>query len=188
MNPFMLIAVAVALAMDAFAVALAIALSLKTPSRGQVFRLAFSFGLFQFIMPVAGWFAGRGLHAFIRGFDHWMAFGLLTFIGGKMILESAVIGREEDDAGCDPTRGASLVILSVATSIDALAVGLSVSLLGVEILFPAVVIGLVAFLLTVVGMRLGPFVGRILGKRMEAVGGIVLIAIGLKILVEHLMG
>ena len=186
----MLLAIAVALAMDAFAVSLAIALSLKTPSSGQVFRLAFNFGLFQFLMPVAGWLAGRGLHTYIEGFDHWVAFGLLAFIGGKMILGACPSNgsrRVSSAADGDPTRGVSLVILSVATSIDALAVGLSLSLLGVEIIFPALVIGIVAFLLTAAGMRLGPLAGRIFGKRMEVAGGVILIAIGLNILFGHLL-
>lgn len=186
MNPFVLAALAVALAMDAFAVSCAISLALKAPTRRQVFRLSASFGLFQFLMPVAGWFAGRGLRAYIEGLDHWVAFGLLSFIGGKMIYESAVIGREECVEDGDPTCGLSLVVLSVATSIDALAVGLSLSLIGLEILSPAVVIGIVAFILTAVGMRLGPLAGRLFGSRVEAVGGLVLIAIGLKILVGHL--
>lgn len=186
MNPFMLAALAVALAMDAFAVSCAISLALKAPTRRQVFRLASSFGLFQFVMPVAGWFAGRGLRAYIEGLDHWAAFVLLSFIGGKMIYESVVIGREKCADNGDPTCGLSLVVLSVATSIDALAVGLSLSLIGVEILSPAVVIGVVAFVLTAVGMRLGPLAGCIFGSRVEAVGGLVLIGIGVKILISHL--
>jgi putative Mn2+ efflux pump MntP len=188
MTAFMLLGVAVALAMDAFAVSLAIALSLQCPNRGQTFRLAFNFGIFQFFMPIAGWLAGRGLVGHIQDFDHWVAFGLLAFIGGKMLYESTVIGRGEGEFENDPTQGASLIILSIATSIDALAVGLSLCLINVNIVYPAVVIGVVCFALTVVGMRVGPLAGRIFGKRVEAGGGIILLLIGLKILVDHLLG
>ncbi|MCX6340609.1 MAG: manganese efflux pump MntP family protein [Candidatus Aureabacteria bacterium] len=177
---------AVALAMDCFAVSLAIALAVGKPSNHQTFKLAFNFGLYQFLMPVLGWFAGRGLLEYIQGFDHWVAFGLLAFIGGKMIYESTVIGRGEV-GGDDPTRGISLIMLSLATSIDALGVGLSLSVLGVEILYPAMVIGIVSFVLTCVGMKIGPLAGRLFGKRVEAAGGIVLILIGIKILCEHFL-
>ncbi len=178
---------AVALAMDCFAVSLAIALSLKKPSGGQTFRLASSFGGCQFLMPVLGWFAGRGLLEYIQGFDHWVAFGLLAFIGGKMVYESIVIGREDERDGSDPTQGMSLVMFSLATSIDALGVGLSLSLLGVEIIYPAVIIGIVSFALTCVGMKIGPLVGKICEKWAERIGGLVLIAIGVKILIEHIL-
>lgn len=188
MNPLVLLALATALAMDAFAVSLAIALALGSPSRSQTFRLAFHFGLFQFLMPVAGWLAGCGVREYIAGVDHWVAFGLLLFIGGKMLLESNAIGRAKNGCVCDPTCGASLILLSVATSIDALAVGLSLSLLGVEILFPALVIGAIAFALTALGMKLGPLAGRLFGRRVEIAGGIILIAIGFNILVSHLSG
>ncbi|MCX6356738.1 MAG: manganese efflux pump MntP family protein [Candidatus Aureabacteria bacterium] len=188
MNTIVLFAIAFALAMDAFAVSMAIALSLKNPSHRQTLRLAFSFGLFQFMMPVIGWLAGRGLMSYIRGFDHWIAFALLVFIGGKMIRESAIVGHEDDEGESDPTTGVSLLILSIATSIDALAVGLSLSLIKVEIMLPSVVIGIVAFLMTAIGMRIGPLAGRLFGKRAEIAGGLILVAIGVKILLEHLCG
>lgn len=186
MNPLLLLALAAALAMDAFAVSLAISLLLGRPSRAQTFRLAFSFGLFQFLMPVAGWLAGRGIRAHIEGVDHWIAFGLLVFIGGRMLLHAGEPERDGGCAACDPTCGASLLVLSVATSVDALAVGLSLSFLGVELLLPALVIGAVAFLLTALGMRIGPLAGRLFGRRAEIAGGLLLIAIGIGILVDHL--
>jgi putative Mn2+ efflux pump MntP len=139
-------------------------------------------------MPIVGWFAGSTLVGLISGFDHWLAFALLGYVGAKMIRESF----EKDDAELprrlvkDPTRGASLVLLSVATSIDALAVGLSLAFLQVPILYPAVVIGVVAGSLTFIGLRLGRHVGRMLGPLMERVGGLILIGIGIKIVVEHL--
>jgi len=181
-----LFVMAVALAMDCFAVSLAIALAVGKPSKQQTFRLALNFGSYQFFMPVVGWLAGRGLLEYIQGFDHWVAFGLLAFIGGKMIYESTVIGRDRED-GSDPTRGLSIIMLSLATSIDALGVGVSLGVLGVEIMYPAMVIGSVSFVLTCVGMKTGPIAGRLFGKWVEAAGGLVLILIGIKILCEHIL-
>jgi len=183
----LLFIMAVALAMDSFAVSLAIALSLGAPSKQQTFRLALNFGLYQFFMPVLGWFAGRGVLEYIQGYVHWAAFALLAFIGGKMIYESTVIGREEGEGDSDPTRGISLIMLSLATSIDALGVGVSLSLLRVEIIYPAVVIAIVSFALTCVGMKIGPLAGRLFGKWVEVMGGLILLAIGFKILLEHIL-
>jgi putative Mn2+ efflux pump MntP len=180
-----LIGIAVGLAMDAFAVSIAVGLSLKHVSLRQTFRLAYHFGLFQALMPIIGWLAGRSIERWIGPVDHWIAFVLLGAIGGRMIYE-ALSEDAEDVERKDPTKGASLVVLSVATSIDALAVGLSLALLGVEIWYPALVIGLVAFTFTVVGLHLGRRFGTLLGRRVEIVGGVVLIAIGVRILVEHL--
>ena len=185
MEPLTLILIAVALAMDAFAVSLAVGLKLKQVSWRQTFRLAYHFGLFQALMPIIGWLAGRTLVEWIAPVDHWIAFGLLTAIGGKMIYE-AFTDDEEEVERKDPTKGASLVILSVATSIDALAVGLSIALLGVDIWYPAIVIGLVALGFTAAGLHLGKRLGALFGRRMEIVGGVILIAIGLRILIEHL--
>jgi putative Mn2+ efflux pump MntP len=186
MEPLTLIGIAIGLAMDAFAVSIAVGLSLKEVSLRQTFRLAYHFGLFQALMPILGWLAGRSIERWIGPVDHWIAFGLLTAIGGKMIYE-AFKGDADDVAKKDPTKGASLVVLSVATSIDALAVGLSLALLGVEIWYPALVIGFVAFAFTAVGLHLGKRFGALLGRRMEIVGGVILIAIGVRILVEHLL-
>lgn len=177
---------AVGLAMDAFAVAVATGVVLGEVSPRQTFRLAFHFGLFQFMMPVAGWLAGLSVVRWIGGIDHWVSFLLLAFIGGKMIYEA--LWGVEDEVVRDPTRGASLVILSVATSIDALAVGLSLGLLGVDIWRPSVVIGVVACAMTAFGLHAGKRLGAAFGRNMEILGGVVLIGIGVKILVEHLRG
>jgi putative Mn2+ efflux pump MntP len=185
MAPLTLLGIAVGLAMDAFAVALGVGLTLATVTRRQAFRLAWHFGLFQFLMPVLGWLAGRTVERQIAAVDHWIAFALLAGIGGKMLYESGRDGAEARAAG-DPTRGWSLLVLSVATSVDALAVGLSLGLLRVRIWYPAAVIGVVAALLTAAGLRLGKRLGAIFGRRMEALGGVVLLAIGVKILLEHL--
>ena len=185
MNPLTLLGIAVGLAMDAFAVSIGVGLSAPSVSGRTTVRLAWHFGLFQFLMPVVGWLAGLSVERWISGVDHWVALALLTAIGGHMIYE-ALRGDDEARATRDPTRGPSLVVLSVATSIDALAVGLSLALLGVEIWFPAVVIGIVAFLFTAAGLHLGRRFGALFGKRMEVLGGVILIGIGLKILADHL--
>ena len=185
MDLISIFAIAVALAMDAFAVALAASLALNPVTKGQVFRFAFHFGLFQAMMPVIGWLAGTAVYQYISAVDHWIAFGLLAFVGGKMIY-GALSPEESERASSDPTRGWDLIILSVATSIDALAAGLSIGMLGGVILLPAVIIGLVAAALTVVGMMLGGKIGGLWGKKVEVIGGLVLIAIGIRIVVEHL--
>jgi putative Mn2+ efflux pump MntP len=186
MNWITLLGIAVGLAMDAFAVATATGLALGSVTPRHVFRLAFHFGLFQFLMPVIGWAAGHTFSNLIGAYDHWVAFGLLAFVGGKMLWEAFT--DHEAEMRSDPTRGLMLVTLSVATSIDALAVGLSMAMLGVEIWFPSAVIGLVAAGLTTVGLLLGNRLGARCGFWAEVAGGCVLLAIGTEILATHLMG
>jgi putative Mn2+ efflux pump MntP len=175
--------IALALAMDAFAVALGAGVLLHPITGRQLFRLGFHFGLFQGGMPVIGWLAGVGLQRFVTVYAPWLAFGLLTFIGTRMIRE-AMHDDQETDRRRDPTRGMTMVLLSVATSIDALAVGFSLSLLGVSIWTPALVIGLITAMVTVCGMLLGTRIGTRWGGRVEILGGLVLIGIGLKILLH----
>ncbi len=184
MEPLTLAFIALALAMDAFAVSLAAGITLHPVSKRQLFRLGFHFGLFQGMMPIIGWLAGLTVQSFISAYDHWVAFGLLSFVGGKMIHDAFHDGEEAEKT--DPTRGLTMVMLSIATSIDALAVGLSLAVIGVTIWTPALVIAFTASVLTVTGMLLGGRIGMIWGKRVEVVGGLLLIAIGLKILIEHL--
>ena len=186
MSLLALLGIAVGLAMDAFAVAIGVGLNAPEVGLRKTLRLAWHFGLFQALMPIIGWLAGLSVERWISGVDHWVAFGLLAAIGGHMIYE-ALHGDEEARGAKDPTRGASLVVLSVATSIDALAVGLSLALLGVEIWWPAVVIGVVAFAFTAAGLHLGRRFGALFGRRMEIAGGLILIAIGVKILVDHVV-
>ena len=185
MDAVTLIGLALALAMDAFAVALGTGAVLARLTRRHMFRLGFHFGLFQALMPVIGWLAGQTVIQWVAAWDHWIAFGLLSLIGGRMIYEACSDGEPPDDR--DPTRGLSLVMLSIATSIDALAVGFSLSVIGVSIWMPALVIGLVAGVLTVLGMLLGDRIGSRWGSRVEILGGLVLIAIGSKVLIEHLL-
>jgi len=182
----LILGIALGLAMDAFAVSLGLGMSLKPATGGQTFRLASSFGVFQFVMAVLGWSAGETLVRYIEKYDHWVALALLLAVGGKMIVESLRPEKESGSPRSDPTKGVSLLVLSIATSIDSLAVGLSLAALRVAIVFPAAVIGIVAFSMTVIGMKVGPGLGRIIGRRAELLGGLVLIAIGIRILVEHL--
>ena len=184
MNWIAIIGIAFGLAMDAFAVALAASAALREVSPRQCFRLSFHFGLFQFLMPIIGWGLGSTLVGHVSAFDHWVAFALLAAVGGKMVWESFG-GEDAARYRSDPTRGWSLVALSVATSIDALAVGISFSMLGVHVLYPSLVIGVVATVMTYAGMRCGGALGARFGRWMELAGGLVLLAIGLKILSEH---
>lgn len=186
MSFFLILAIALGLAMDAFAVSLGIGLSMGRMTGRQTLRLSFHFGLFQFMMPVAGWFAGKNIMAFIAPYDHWLAFALLSAIGGKMIYGSFAGRKGSKGWGKDPTKGISLFMLSVATSLDALAVGLSLAALRVAIVYPALIIGIVAFFLTVIGIKMSPWLGHIFGRRAEFLGGVILVFIGVKILIDHL--
>jgi putative Mn2+ efflux pump MntP len=186
MNWFSTGGIAVGLAMDAFAVAIAAGLTIERLTGRHVFRIAFHFGFFQFMMPVIGWFCGRGIAPYVEAYDHWVAFGLLGAIGGKMLWDAALSSGE--GFGKDPSRSWSLVMLSVATSIDALAVGLSMAVLGVSIWLPSIIIGLVAALMSLVGICLGSRLGNRTRRLAECFGGLVLIGIGIRILSVHLAG
>jgi len=174
---------AVALAMDAFAVSLAAGVLLAPVTARHCFRLGFHFGLFQGLMPVLGWLAGMGLRAHILAWDHWVAFVLLTGLGLRMIHEAR---QEEETLVGDPSRGVRLVLLSIATSIDALAVGVSLAMIHVDIWVPALVIALVAGIFSVSGVLLGARIGGRWGRRVGILGGLLLLGIGIRILVEHL--
>jgi manganese efflux pump family protein len=174
--------IAIGLAMDAFAVSIAKGMTVKKDRRKTAVMLAVFFGGFQALMPAIGWMAGLGLKDIIMGIDHWIAFGLLGFIGAKMIFEST---KSEGDDGDKVTLTLALT-LAVATSIDALMVGLSFALLETSILLPILIIGMVTFALSLIGFMGGSGLGRMFGKKIQIVGGIILIFIGLQILVEHL--
>ncbi len=181
-----LLGISVGLAMDALAVSLAAGLTLAAVTPRHVFRLAFHFGLFQFMMPVLGWAAGREAASRFQEYDHWIAFGLLAFVGGKMLVDAC--GQRDPGDKADPSRGLMLVTLSVATSVDALAAGLSMAFLQVSIWIPAVVIGIVACTLSAVGVCFGSRVGSHWGRRADLTGGCVLLLIGTKILMAHHLG
>jgi manganese efflux pump family protein len=179
-----LLAVALGLAMDSFAVSLGAGTHAKVRGFRATFRLWFHFGLFQALMTIAGWFMGASLEKTIAGWDRWVAFGLLALVGLKMMKEGL---RPGDGAGSedreDPSRGLRMLSLSVATSLDALAVGISLGVLAVKIWYPGLVIGLVTALLSLVGLRLGQSLGERFGRGTEVAGGLILILIALKILV-----
>ena len=179
-------AIAVALAMDAFAVAISTGVILKDVTFRQTFRLSWHFGLFQAMMPVIGWSAGLSVRPYIELWDHWVAFGLLAFVAVNMFREAFGQNKEEREQR-DPTRGIRLVMLSVATSIDALAVGFSLSILNVSIWTPVLIIGIVAGVFTIIGLQIGKRIGSAMRLSLyaEMVGGIVLMIIGIKILHEH---
>ncbi len=183
LNTLTILGIAVGLAMDAFAVSIAAGLAVRNVSPRHMFRLAWHFGLFQFMMPVIGWWAGRRISDWVAAFDHWLAFGLLAFIGGRMLYEA--VHGEERGQRADPTRGWLLVSLSVATSIDALAVGFSLALLGDGIWLAAAVIGLVACGFTAIGITFGARLLAGWARAADALGGCVLILIGVRIVLTH---
>jgi len=176
--------IALGLAMDAFSVSIANGLATKTFKISKALTIALFFGLFQGLMPIFGWLAGESIADYISAFDHWIAFALLTFIGVKMIYES-ITNKPNKFLGAYSIK--VILILSVATSIDALAVGLSFSFLGISIFFPAIIIGVITFLLSFFGVYVGRRFGKILKNRIEILGGLILVIIGLKILFEHVM-
>ncbi len=180
--------IAVGLAMDAFAVSVSGGISIKRLRPGHMLRYGVYFGVFQFIMPLLGYLFGSAFSAYIKAFDHWVAFVLLGFIGGKMLWETF---KKDDACEVGPEDGhlpmSRMLLLAVATSIDALAVGISVAMLGSGILMPAAVIGAVALVLSSAGVFIGNRLGCVFQKGAERLGGVMLIGIGLKILIEHLM-
>ena len=179
--------IAIGLAMDCFAVSLGVGTAGTAVGFRPTFRLFFHFGLFQGGMTLLGWLAGKTVVDYIAGVDHWVAFVLLIFVGVRMI-RGGLQKPGEEPAIPDPSRGLTLVMLSVATSIDALAVGLSLALLSVNVFSSALLFGGVSALLSLVGLTLGNQLGLRFGKSMELVGGVILIGIGLRVVVTHLIG
>jgi len=176
--------IGVGLAMDAFTVSLGIGTGGQANDRRSKFRLAFHFGFFQMAMTVVGWFAGSSIAGYIQAFDHWVAMGLLAYVGGNMIRSG--LNPEMESYVSNPSKGRLLVILSVATSIDAMAVGLSMAMLDAPWVVPAIIIGVVTWGLSSVGLLAGDRLGQRFGKRMEILGGLILIGIGLRVLVTHM--
>ncbi len=178
--------IALSLSADCFAVSLGGSCSLPNLRYIRVFRTALAFGLAQAVMPTLGWLAGRTVNTYITGYDHWIVFGLLAIVGGRMIWD-AFKSQEGGKVDIDITRGWLLFTLAVATSIDALAVGLSLAFFETHILLAAFIIGVVAFLMSNLGFYLGCKVGSVLGQRARLIGGIILIGIGLRVLISHLL-
>jgi putative Mn2+ efflux pump MntP len=193
---FSTVLIGFSLSMDAFAVSVSSGIAIPGLKPLYALRASFFFGLFQFLMPVAGWFLGSGFSSYIGAFDHWVVFALLSFIGGKMALES-LRGRKAA-AEAPPNSGKAktadirslwaLLSVSVATSIDALAVGVSFSLLNQGIWHNALIIGVVTFCCCLTGFEFGRRLGRLFEKWAGLAGGITLIAVGTKIMLEHLLG
>ncbi len=185
MNPVTVLFIALGLAMDAFAVSIVAGSVYRQLRVRHALRMALFFGAFQAAMPLIGSLAGLGLKTYISPYDHWIAFGLLAFVGGKMIYEAFAI--ESAEKNLDPSNLMVLLALSIATSIDALAVGVTLSLLTRSVAFAVVVIGLITFGLSYVGVVIGKRFGHFCESRIEALGGLVLIAIGVRILLAHLL-
>lgn len=178
--------IAAGLAMDAFAVSVASGITIGKARLSHGLKFGLFFGGFQFVMPVIGYFLSRNFAVYIAAFDHWIAFALLSVIGVKMLVES---GDSRERGADDEARLLSLknmVLLAVATSIDALAVGISFAIIDTNIWTASLVIGIVAFVFSVCGIFLGKRLGNLFGRRVEILGGLILIGIGLRILIEHL--
>lgn len=185
MTTFEIIIIAIGLAMDASAVSLAAAAAGFADNARAKFRLSFHFGLFQFLMPVLGWLMGISFVSHFKAFDHWIAFFLLTFVGIRMIREGVDTSSETQKK--DPSKGMTMVMLSVATSIDALAIGLSLAMLEVNIWYPSIMIGVITAAMSLAAIKIGTKLGVMFGKRMEIFGGFILVFIGSRILLSHLL-
>ncbi|MCL2480238.1 MAG: manganese efflux pump MntP family protein [Spirochaetaceae bacterium] len=188
MNIIYILGIAFALSIDAFAVSVIHGATAKDIKFKEAFLIAFSFGSFQAIMPFIGWSAGLLFKEHIQNIDHWIAFILLAIIGGKMIYGS-IFGKEEKDNEYNRNKLNifTLLMLSIATSIDALAVGLSFSIINIAIFFPVLIIGSVTFFVCLTGVYIGDRVGSMFGKKLEIAGGIILILIGARILISHIV-
>ncbi|HQP47388.1 MAG TPA: manganese efflux pump MntP family protein [Spirochaetota bacterium] len=184
MDLLIVLGLGTSLAMDAFSISIVAGIIIEKITWRHYFRLSFHFGLFQFIMPIIGYQAGSLPGNTIRHYDHWIAFIILSGIGLKMIIDSYCKKYNTDRK--DPTRGFTLVFFSIATSIDALAVGFSLSILGAPIFCPAVVIGVICSFFSILGIRIGKIAGSLFSKSAAFAGGCILIIIGCKILIDHI--
>ncbi|MGL4993788.1 MAG: manganese efflux pump MntP family protein [Bacteroidales bacterium] len=180
-----IIMIAIGLSMDSLAVSIAAGIILDRVHVKHIFRIAFWMGLFQGVMPLLGWLLGIRFQKYIEVYDHWVAFILLSLLGGKMIYEW-FSDEEDEEKGFDPTRRMTIIGLAIATSIDALAVGVSFAFLNVKLLIPIVCIGVTTFILSFSGAAFGAQFGNRFRLPMELIGGIILILIGFKILIEHI--
>ncbi len=179
-----IILLALALSTDAFAVSISAGTSGFCGTLRSCLRLSWHFGLFQFMMPVIGWFVGSHIAVFIEEVDHWLAFALLSFVGVRMLR--AALYPEDVQIKKNPSKGSMLVLLSVATSIDALAVGLSLAFVNISIWQPSVIIGITTAVTSFIGIQIGAKLQRHYGRIAEAIGSIMLLVIGVKIVISHL--
>jgi manganese efflux pump family protein len=178
--------IALSLSADCFAVALGGAISLTKVRKIQIIRTAGAFGVAQAVMPLIGFVVGRTVVKYIETYDHWVVFGLLLIIGGRMLWEA--FHEKEEGQESDITRGWLLLSMAFATSIDSLAVGLSFAFLEINIISSVLIIGAVAFIVTVLGFYVGRQASNLLGQRAKILGGVILIGIGIRVLVTHLLG
>jgi putative Mn2+ efflux pump MntP len=185
-----LLGIAISLSLDAFAVSVSSGISIPGLRRFYAIRASFCFGLFQFIMPLAGWHLGSAFMVYIESFDHWIAFGLLAFIGGRMVLKASRKrdANEEPESEGDIRNAGTLLLLALATSIDALAVGISLNIMGSGVWGSAAIIGGVTFIDCFCGFEFGRRIGFALEKGAQIGGGLILIGIGANILLRHLWG
>ena len=183
MELFEIIVIGIGLAMDAFAVSICKGLSMKKIDWKKALIIALYFGAFQALMPVVGYFLGSTFSSFVQSVDHWIAFILLAIIGGNMIKDST---DDEVEKRNDKVDVKTMIMLAIATSIDALAVGVTFAFFKVNLLFSISVIGIITFVLSFFGVIIGNKFGDKFQNRAELAGGIVLITIGLKVLLEHL--
>lgn len=184
MSLYVIILIAIGLSMDSFAVSVSNGLIIKNLNIKKALLIAFSLAFFQALMPLIGWFAGIGVQKYIKEFDHWIAFIFLSFIGIKMIMDGS---RKENDSIVSELNILTLLAQSLATSIDALIIGISFALLNLPIIKPVIIIGIITFLASILGLQLGKYVGKKIGQYVGIIGGLVLIGIGVKILIEHLL-
>lgn len=182
-----LIFISIGLSIDSFAVSVSCGLVMYEITFWKATRIAFSLAFFQALMPLVGWIIGRKIEQLVVSFDHWLAFGLLTLIGGKMILES--LKREENGKRFNPLDPKVLVGMSLATSIDALIVGVTFALSyeNLNLYLSTFIIGFTTFFFSMLGILFGKKTGMRFGQKMEILGGVILFLIGLKILIEHLL-
>jgi manganese efflux pump family protein len=186
MNFLTIFLIALALSMDAFAVSIASGIAIKKLRIDHALIIALWFGIFQALMPLIGWIGGIKLRDILSGTDHWVVFGLLLFVGVKMIWEAFELDPIEKES--NPLDIRILFTLSLATSLDALAAGVSFALLGMPVVVPIIIIGAVTFLMSFAGVWIGGKGGHFFGKKMEIIAGIILLVIGVKVLISHLAG
>jgi putative Mn2+ efflux pump MntP len=182
----MVIILAVGLSMDSFAVSIGCGLTERMISFRYAVKIAFSLAFFQGLLPVVGWYVGEGIEKYVEGFDHWIAFFLLAYLGLRMIIESQK--EEGAEKMSDIYSWRHIITISIATSIDALIVGFSYALGGAgDIFIGAIIIGAVTFFFSMLGIRIGKDVGNRFGNKVEFIGGVILFGIGLKIFLEHML-
>ncbi len=184
MSFFETVLLGLALSLDCCAVALASTASGRITDRRSAVRLSFHFGLFQFLMPILGWVVGSSIEPYIAPVDHWVAFGLLAFVAYRMIRSAS--GAAEIGRWSDPTRGWLMVSLAFATSVDALAIGVSLAALRISAWYPSAIIGLVTMAMSMLAVAGGTRVGRWLGPGAQYAGGLILIFIGVKVVISHI--